>query len=208
MVAKIQGICRFADRASNPPCKKHCKYNVFMRNAAKRRFWDHTMWWGGGGSEPRTGNIYIYIIYVGIACKSTHKKRHPGDEQEIISSLRFGKIVWQALKSTRKVDEFPVQDVQFPVLHGAVWVSWGLSNQFWNISEQGSRNMGFRRWSFVVPARTAFPKVLPSAEACPTFFATKSQSWTPLWMSWATPLPFAMAHWFLSASCTYTGGNM
>ena len=67
MVAKIQGICRFADRASNPPCKKHCKYNVFMRNAAKRRFWDHTMWGGGGGgSEPRTGNIYSHTSSVRI----------------------------------------------------------------------------------------------------------------------------------------------
>ena len=50
---------RVADRTSNPPCKKHCKYNVFMRNAAKRRFWDHTIpCGGGGGSEPRTGIIY------------------------------------------------------------------------------------------------------------------------------------------------------
>ena len=33
-----------------------------MRNAAKRRFWDHTMWGGeGGGSEPRTGIIYTCL---------------------------------------------------------------------------------------------------------------------------------------------------
>ena len=29
-----------------------------LQNDAKRRFWDHTMWGGGGGSEPRTGSIY------------------------------------------------------------------------------------------------------------------------------------------------------
>jgi len=34
-----------------------------MQNAAKRRFWDHTMGGeGGGGSEPRTGIIYIQTI--------------------------------------------------------------------------------------------------------------------------------------------------
>ncbi len=63
-------ICRFADRASHPPSKKHCKFRVFMRNAAKRRFWDHTMGGGGGGvvanREPGS-YIYIYtIIYVYI----------------------------------------------------------------------------------------------------------------------------------------------
>ena len=62
LVAEIRRICRFADRASHPPCKKHCKFCVFRRNAAKRRFWDHTM--GGGGSEPRTRIIYIYIAYI------------------------------------------------------------------------------------------------------------------------------------------------
>ena len=29
--------------------KKHCKYHVFMRNAPKRRFCDHTMGGGVGG---------------------------------------------------------------------------------------------------------------------------------------------------------------
>ena len=65
-------ICRFADRASHPPCKKHCKYNAFMQNAAKRRFWDHTMGREGGGvvanREPGSYiqwymdiiNMYIY----------------------------------------------------------------------------------------------------------------------------------------------------
>ena len=40
-----------------------CKYHVFMQNAAKCRFWDHTMGGEGGGvgSEPRTGIIYTYI---------------------------------------------------------------------------------------------------------------------------------------------------
>ena len=59
---EIPRVCRFADRASHPPCKKHCKYHVFMQNAAKRRFWDHTMGGRGGVvAEPRTGIIYIYI---------------------------------------------------------------------------------------------------------------------------------------------------
>ena len=79
LVAEILRICRFADRASHPPCKKHCKFSVFMRNAAKRRFWDHTM---GGGEPAGPGPVpyiyiyncmckhinmylYIYIIYIG-----------------------------------------------------------------------------------------------------------------------------------------------
>ena len=57
-------ICRFADSASHPPCKKHCKYNAFMQNAAKRRFWDHTMGGGGGGVVAnREPGSYISIIY-------------------------------------------------------------------------------------------------------------------------------------------------
>ena len=58
LVAEILRICRFADRASHPPCKKHCKFSVFMRNAAKRRFWDHT---GGGGPAGPGPVPYIYI---------------------------------------------------------------------------------------------------------------------------------------------------
>ena len=61
-----EGWLQFADGASQPPCKEHCKYHVFMQNAAKRRFWDHTKG-GGGGSERRTGIIYRYVfvsIYV------------------------------------------------------------------------------------------------------------------------------------------------
>ena len=61
LVAEILRICRFADRASHPPCKKHCKFSVFMRNAAKRRFWDHT---GGGGRRAQgRSHIYIYMLY-------------------------------------------------------------------------------------------------------------------------------------------------
>ena len=67
MVAKIQRICRVADRTSNPPCKKHCKYNVFMRNAAKRRFWDHTMWGGGGVVANREPGSYIVVLYICIS---------------------------------------------------------------------------------------------------------------------------------------------
>ena len=68
----IPRICRFADRASHPPCKKHCKYHVFMQNAAKRRFWDHSMGGGGGGgSEPRTGIIYdVYLYFFGKKTES------------------------------------------------------------------------------------------------------------------------------------------
>ena len=68
-------ICRFADGASQPPCKKHCKYHAFMQNGAKCRFWDHTM---GGGSEPRTGIIYIYMyIYMDVSENSGTPKTHP-----------------------------------------------------------------------------------------------------------------------------------
>ena len=57
-------ICRFADSASHPPCKKHCKYNAFMQNAAKRRFWDHTMGGGEGGgvvANREPGCLYLHI---------------------------------------------------------------------------------------------------------------------------------------------------
>ena len=84
---EILRICRFADRASHPPCKKHCKYHVFMQNAAKRRFWDHTMGGGGGGgSEPRTG-----IIYIGISTKSGTLKFpvHPCLSPESSQQLRI-----------------------------------------------------------------------------------------------------------------------
>ena len=59
---EIPRICRFADRASHPPCKKHCKYHVFMQNAAKRRFWDHTMGGGGGVVANREPGSYIPYI--------------------------------------------------------------------------------------------------------------------------------------------------
>ena len=57
-------ICGFADRSSHPPCKKHCKYNVFMQNDAKRRFWNHTQ--GGGVVANREPGSYIYnkITYI------------------------------------------------------------------------------------------------------------------------------------------------
>ena len=57
---EILRICRFADRASHPPCKKHCKYHVFMQNAAKRRFWDHTM--GGGVVANREPGSYMTSV--------------------------------------------------------------------------------------------------------------------------------------------------
>ena len=68
---EIPRICRFADRASHPPCKKHCKYHVFMQNAAKRRFWDHTMGGGGGVVANREPGSYIYIYIYYIIFKQT-----------------------------------------------------------------------------------------------------------------------------------------
>ena len=62
LVAEILRICRFADRASHPPCKKHCKFSVFMRNAAKRRFWDHTM--GAQGRSHIQNFIQDFKLYI------------------------------------------------------------------------------------------------------------------------------------------------
>ena len=58
MVAEILWICKFADRASHPPCKKHCKYHVLMWNTQvlgpKQ---------GGGVANREPIYIYIYISF-------------------------------------------------------------------------------------------------------------------------------------------------
>ena len=62
---EILRICRLAGPASHPPCKKHCKYHIFMQNAAKRRFWDHTMGGEGGGVVAnREPGSYILNMFM------------------------------------------------------------------------------------------------------------------------------------------------
>ena len=60
---EIPRICRFADRASHPPCKETLQIPRFHAECCKTQVLG-PYHGGGGGSEPRTGIIYIYIYYI------------------------------------------------------------------------------------------------------------------------------------------------
>ena len=147
MVAKIQGICRFADRASNPPCKKHCKYNVFMQNAAKRRFWDHTMWGGGGGSEPRTGNIYAFALICASVFQNT---------SGVLSMLLYTVLTQQWEPGRRTVDA-NLKSGTIEVLHNPQRL---LSRNRIGSSAPGSQQQLGRIWQ--------------QHKRCPKWFPSKS----------------------------------
>lgn len=57
----VQKSYELAGLRTTHHAKDTANTRLSCRNAAKRRFWGHTM---GGGSEPRAGIIYIYIEHI------------------------------------------------------------------------------------------------------------------------------------------------
>ena len=145
-----------SDRTSNPPCKKHCKYNVFMRNAAKRRFWDHTMWGGGGGgSEPRTGIIYTHVCKWGLLY-STWLQIHPSLKSFVLTQID-PIFLYFSLLSVKDFTHGPI-DVSFESFQSC---QKEIHNKSWRSTVKG-RDDSFPIWV----EHQGFPNVI-----------TKPQKW-------------------------------